>query len=235
MSSPERAAILITRPSPGAEETAARVAALGLRPVVAPMLSIRQLPLGRLPARIDAVLLTSRNGLLGLPAALHSVPLFAVGAATAAAARGDGFTDVRSADADGAALRLLVRGSVAGPRPVLLLPTARGQGAALAAGLRADGFTLHRRAVYEARRARSLPGCARAALADGLQAALFFSAETARAFVTAIRRAGLVDATRDVDACAIGAAAGMALEGLPWRRVRVAAHPTQDDLLALLR
>ncbi|HJS84717.1 MAG TPA: uroporphyrinogen-III synthase, partial [Acetobacteraceae bacterium] len=117
----------------------------------------------------------------------------------------------------------------------LLLPTARGQGAALATGLRADGFTVHRRAVYEARPSRSLPECARAALAGGLRAALFFSAETARAFGAAIRRAGFVDAIRDVDACAIGAAAGVALEALPWRRVRVAARPTQDDLLALLK
>jgi uroporphyrinogen-III synthase len=235
MSSPERAAILITRPSPGAEETASRVAGLGLRPVVAPMLSIRALPIGRLPKRIDAVLLTSRNGLLGLPPSLHATPLFAVGAATAAAARAHGFATVHSADADGAALRALVRGSMAGPRPVLLLPTARGQGAALAAGLRADGFAVHRRAVYEARPAQSLPAGARAALVDGLRAALFFSAETARAFVVAVRRAGLIDATRDVDACAIGAAAGVALGTLPWRRVRVAARPTQDDLLALLR
>ena len=235
MSSAERAAILITRPSPGAEETASRVAGLGLHPVVAPMLSIRQLRLGRLPARIDAVLLTSRNGLLGLPASLHATPVFAVGAATAAAARAQGFAAVHSADADGAALHALVRASLTGSRPVLLLPTARGQGAALAAGLRADGFAVHRRAVYESRPARSLPTGARTALVDGLRAALFFSAETARAFVAAVRRAGLVDATRDVDACAIGAAAAVALETLPWRRVRVALRPTQDELLALLR
>ncbi len=235
MSSPDRNSVLITRPSPGAEETAARVAALGLEPVLAPMLSVRSLPLRRLPARIDAVVLSSRNGLAGLPPSLHAVPLFAVGAATAAAARAHGFADVRSAEGDGAALRVLVRSSVAGSRPSLLLPTARGQGSALAAGLRTDGFAVHRRAVYEARAAGSLPESARAALADGLLAALFFSAETARAFVACVRRAGLVDATREVDACAIGGSAGMALETLPWRRVRVAARPTQDELLALLR
>jgi uroporphyrinogen-III synthase len=235
MSSPERTTVLVTRPSPGAEETAARVAALGLDPVIAPMLSIRALPAGNLPARLDAVLLTSRNGLLGLPSSLHATPLFAVGAATAAAARAHGFADVRSAEADAAALRVLVRGGVAGSRPSLLLPTARGQGRELAAGLRADGFAVHPRAVYEARPAASLPARARAALANGLLAALFFSAETARAFVACVRRAGLVNTTRDVDACAIGGPAGVALEALPWRRVRVAARPTQDDLLALLR
>ncbi len=149
MSLSERTAVLITRPSPGAEETAARVAALGLDPVLAPMLAIRMLPGDwLLPARLDAVLLTSRNGLLGLPPSLYATPLFAAGAATAAAARAHGFALVRSADADGAALRDLVRASVPGKRPSLLLPTARGQGKKLAAGLRADGFAVHRRAVY---------------------------------------------------------------------------------------
>jgi uroporphyrinogen-III synthase len=235
MSSPERRSVLVTRPSPGAEETAGRLKALGFDPVLAPMLSIRGLPFAPPPGRVDAVVLTSRNGLMGLTPSLRGTPVFAVGAATAAAARDAGFADVRSADADAAALRVVVRESVSGRRPSLLLPTARGQGGALAAGLRKDGFVVHRRVVYEARPAVSLPDGARAALADGVLAALFFSAETARSFVACIRRAGLVDAIQNVDACAIGGTAGVALEALPWRRVRVAARPTQDDLLALLR
>lgn len=234
MSSADSRRVLITRPAPGAEETAARVAAMGFDPVLAPMLAIRALPLARLPERIDAIVLTSRNGVPGLSASLHAIPVLAVGAATAAAARAGGFSDVRSADGDAAALRGLVRRTLPAA-PALLLPTARGQGGALAAALRADGCVVHRRAVYEARPARTLPQPARAALASGLRAALFFSAETARAFVAAVRRAGLDTETRAADACAIGGAAGVALETLPWRRVRVAARPTQDELLALLR
>ncbi len=207
---------------------------MDLDPVVAPMLIIRALPAQKLPERIDAVLLTSRNGLLGLPAALHGLTVFAVGAATAAAARAQGFTDVRSAEGDGAALHALVRATLP-DRPALLLPTARGQGERLATALRADGCLVHQRAVYQACPARDLPAAARTALRGRLRAALFFSAETARAFVGAVRRAGLDTETRVVDACAIGGPAGVALEGLPWRRVRVASRPTQDELLALLR
>jgi uroporphyrinogen-III synthase len=80
-----------------------------------------------------------------------------------------------------------------------------------------------------------LPPAAHAALAAGVRAALFFSAETAQAFIAAVRRAGLDTETRAVDACAIGGPAGVALRARPWRRVRVAARPTQDELLALLR
>ena len=50
---------------------------------------------------------------------------------------------------------------------------------------------VHQRAVYTSVHVRTLPAPARAALEDGLHAALFFSAETARSFVAAIRRAGL--------------------------------------------
>jgi uroporphyrinogen-III synthase len=94
---------------------------------------------------------------------------------------------------------------------------------------------VHRRVLYDARPVRNLPPAAGTALREGLHAALFFSAATARAFIAAVRRAGLDTETRVADACAIGEAARMALERLTWRRLRVAARPTQDDLLALLR
>jgi uroporphyrinogen-III synthase len=67
-----------------------------------------------------------------------------------------------------------------------------------------------------------------------LRAILFFSAETARQFARLLTRAGLREPVTSVDACAIGAAAAAAIEGLPWRRVRRAAQPTQDAMLALL-
>jgi uroporphyrinogen-III synthase len=81
-----------------------------------------------------------------------------------------------------------------------------------------------------------LPAVARSALtAGGLRAALFFSAETAQAGVRLIEAADLRDAVRTSDAVAIGQPAAVALEALPWRRVRVAARPDQDAMLALLQ
>jgi hypothetical protein len=38
-----------------------------------------------------------------------------------------------------------------------------------------------------------------------------------------------------VDALAIGQAAAVALQALPWRRICVAARPNQDAMLALLQ
>ena len=65
-------------------------------------------------------------------------------------------------------------------------------------------------------------------------AALFFSAEAARCMVRLVQEAGLEQTVGVAEACAIGPAAAVALGPLAWRRIRTAARPTQDEMLALL-
>lgn len=228
--------VLITRPEPGAQETAARVAAMGARPVLAPMLRIEPRAL-RLPTPLPAaVLVTSGNAIPALPDVLHDVPLFAVGAATAARARAAGFTRVESADGDASALAALVQARLPADRGALLLASGLRQGGALAAALRAGGFRVTRRVAYAAQPATALTAETEALLRAGVPlAALFFSAETAHAFVRLVRRAALGERLRESEAVSIGMRASVALEALPWRRIRVAARPTQDEMLALLR
>lgn len=233
MSSPR--SVLITRPEPGAHETAALLRARGFEPVLAPMLRIAQLP-ARLPdpARLQAVLITSGNALAALPPGFHAMPLLAVGDATARRAEAAGFTQVRSASGDAAALARLAAECLDPGGTALLLAAGRGQGNALAAALRQQGFEVIRRAVYAARPVRYLPAPAHAAIeAGGLYAALFYSAETAHAFVQALPNR-LYPALNTVAALVIGPAAAAVLAALPWRDTRVAAHPDQAALLALL-
>ena len=223
---------MVTRPEPGASETARHLRALHHDPIIAPLLHIRPLALAPF-GTVGAVLVTSGNAVPFLPASLHGVPLLAVGHATAGRARSAGFSNIASADGDAAALAELTRRACA-PGTALLFATARGQGAPLAAALRAHGFAVHRRAVYAARPAARMPPAATRALRDGrLAAALFLSAETARVFVRLLPPL-LHPALAAVDALAIGQPAADALCVLPWRRVRVSAKPTQDSLLALL-
>ena len=234
---PEAQVVLITRPEPGASETAARVAALGFQPVVAPLLEVRALrPRLPPPGRLQAVLATSGNAAAALPASHRCLRLLAVGDATASRARAAGFSNVESADGDAAALAALAARTCQANAAPFLLASGRGQGTALAAELRSCGFRVVRRVVYEAVPVPALPAAARARLAaNGLHAALFFSAETARHAVRLLRRAGLGEAVRGVEALAIGRPAAVALQALPWRRIRVAARPNQDAMLALLR
>ena len=89
--------------------------------------------------------------------------------------------------------------------------------------------------VYAAVPARALAPEAVAALRERrVRAALFFSAETARQFVRLAQAAELAAAVHDVDAVAIGRPAAVALQAMPWRRIRVAARPNQDEMLELL-
>ncbi|MBV8853679.1 MAG: uroporphyrinogen-III synthase, partial [Sinobacteraceae bacterium] len=109
-------------------------------------------------------------------------------------------------------------------------------GRELRTALEASGFCVVRREVYEAVPVEALPEAASAALRGRrLRAALFFSAETARCFVRLAQDAGVADSVHAVEAVAIGPAAGVALEALPWRQIAVATKPNQTEMLALLR
>jgi len=229
---PERRQVLITRPEPDAAETAAKVAALGFEPVVAPVLQILPGPFMSL-ARFDAVLLTSRNAVPALRPELRGRRVLAVGSATAARAREAGFTDVLDADGDASDLAALAERACA-PGSSLLVLHGQGQGGALVATLRSAGFRVRRRVGYSVASVRTFPAAGSTALAGGaVRAALFLSAETARAFVRLLptRRAA---ALGEVEALAIGQPAADVLTPLPWRRVRVSVRPTLDHLLGLL-
>ncbi len=229
-----RHGVLITRAAGAAAGVAERVRALGLDPVLTPLLVVRTVPVAW-PGRVDAVLLTSGNAVPALAGGPPGpgVPVLAVGDATAALARAAGAAAVESAGGDAAALLALARRRL--PRGArLLLASGSGQGAALAAGLRGAGFMVHRRVVYAAVPVGSFPAAAAAAVAGGgLGAALFLSADTARCFARLLP-AALRPALGGVEALAIGPAAAAALAPLPWRRVRVSVGPTLDQVLALL-
>jgi uroporphyrinogen-III synthase len=230
-------AVLITRPEPGAGETAARVAALGFAPILTPAIRI-QATAARLPAAgsVAAVLVTSGNAVDALPPAYRASRLFAVGDATAERARAAGFIDIHSAAGDAEALAGLVGRRQCPEDGRLLLASGRGQGQALVAALRVAGYRVLRRVVYAALPACDLSPAAVAALRSGqVHAALFFSAETARQFVRLVQRAGVADSLAGVDAISIGRPAAVALGALRWRGVRVAGRPNQDEMLALLR
>lgn len=105
------ARVWITRAEPGAARTAARLRDIGLEPIIAPLLAIENLtpPVPDL-APFNALAFTSVNGVTAFAALTpeRGCPVFAVGDATAQAARDAGFDDVRSASGDLHALARLI-------------------------------------------------------------------------------------------------------------------------------
>jgi uroporphyrinogen-III synthase len=63
--------VWITRARPEAEATAARIAALGWTPLIAPLLEIRPLPAPLELEGVGALAFSSRNGVRALAAAPH--------------------------------------------------------------------------------------------------------------------------------------------------------------------
>jgi uroporphyrinogen-III synthase len=204
--------LLIVRPRPGAEETAARARALGLEPIVAPLFETRPLDwVTPDPHRFDAILLTSANAArLGgdglLP--LLTLPCYAVGERTAEAARAAGFADVRTGPSDGAALAAMAERD--GTRSMLHLG---GRDHA------AIGNAVHI-AVYASEPTGALP-------AD--LAGMIVLLHSPRA---ASRFAGLAADRGTIVIAAISAQAAAAAGG-GWKEVAIAAAPRDEALLEL--
>ena len=107
--------VAVLRPEPGNAATAARIEALGLDAIRLPLFAVAPVAWDCPdPAAHDAVLLTSanavRHGGAGLER-LHALPVFAVGAATARAARDAGFDVALTGNADAAALLAAAKAS----------------------------------------------------------------------------------------------------------------------------
>src|SRR3954469_25816912 len=101
-------AILVTRPQPDSETTAAALRAKGFAVLLAPMLRFEQVSFhDDADARYSAVIVSSANALRAIEADLAgsrllALPLFAVGERSAEAARRAGFADVAVADGNAA-------------------------------------------------------------------------------------------------------------------------------------
>ncbi|TWA62301.1 uroporphyrinogen-III synthase [Azospirillum baldaniorum] len=236
--------LLVTRPAEDSEPLAARLRAQGFIVSAEPMLEIRWLD-GPEPdvGNVQALLFTSANGVRGYTRRTSRLdrPVYAVGDATATAARAAGFTRVESASGDVYALADLVRRRCTAAAGPLLHVAGTKLAGDLSAMLGESGFSILRETLYDAVPSARLSDGTAALLRTGtLDAVLFFSPRTARSFVRLVAEAGLIDRCRTVDALCLSPAVAEAARAYgelgvtPWQNVRVAPRPEQDSLLGLL-
>lgn len=220
--------LLVTRPEPDASETAARLRALDIEPVIDPMLFARTLNT-TLPAAdgFAALALTSANALRALHdrgeiPRLRKLPVYAVGDRTAATAREFGFAEVFSAQGNVDDLvALLAKAGVDGP---VLYATARQQSADLAKALAPHGVMVITAAVYEMNPASRLT----VQLGD-CDGALFYSRRTAETFA---RLAPESDRGRPGMLC-LSEAVAEPLLAAHFVRVSLADYPSEEAMMAL--
>ncbi|HEY3814434.1 MAG TPA: uroporphyrinogen-III synthase [Caulobacteraceae bacterium] len=209
--------VWVTRTQPGADATAARLRDLGHQPIVSPVLEVRRLKTTIDLDGVDALAFTSRNGVEAFSVLTNdgrALPVFAVGQATADAARACGFANVRSANGDVEALAALI----ASERPgVVLHPTAREPAGEL--GVRSV-------AVYETVPVEPTDALARL---KSIDAVLVHSPLAAR------RLAALVaPAQASPQFLCISQAAAAPLRAAGHEKVRSAPFPDEAALLKLL-
>jgi uroporphyrinogen-III synthase len=215
--------LLVVRPQPGSGETVHAALAMGFEAVAAPLFTIRAIDWIAPDPRPQALLLTSANGVHHggeALATLRALPVYAVGAATANAARAAGFTSIVTggngidaiiarAHADGVAslLHLAGREHHLPARPPM---------------------PIDRRIVYTADATDRLPEVARAALPEAVT--LLHSARAAGTFARLIDGSGIPRAILRIVAISEAARAGA---GAGWRATAIAAGPTDAALLAV--
>ncbi len=234
--------LLVTRPERDAQRTAAALCARGHQVRIAPLLKIEAIAgadLGAAPW--GALLMTSANAaraIAGHPrlAELRSLPVLAVGRRTAEAARAAGFADVTSADGSAGDLARLVTGRFSAGVPLLYLAgTDRARD--LASDLAPHRIAVRTVEIYRALAAEEFPPEIVAALRAGdVEGVLHFSRRSAEIFVQCAERAGVVAAAlRPVQFCiSAQAAEPLARAGAGAGKIRIAAQPEEDALVALI-
>jgi len=243
--------LLVTRPEPDGERTAAALRTRGHDVLVAPLLRVEAVADADLGDGAWAgVVITSANAARAIAshprrAELVKLPLFAVGRRSAEATRAAGFGDVTSADGDARDLvRLLVAripdfaGAQSGQRATgapLLYLAGEDRAVDLAAELAAHGVPVRTVVLYRTVKAAALPPPARAALAAGaLDGVLHFSRRSAEAFVDCARHAGVLDRALALPHYCLSSQVAEPLAAAGATRIHVSPRPDEAALLDLV-
>lgn len=233
-------AIFVTRPFPDNEKTAAALRAKGYEVLMSPMLRFEPLPFEHDPdVDYDAVLVTSANALRALQGdpdleRLQKLKVFAVGDASAEAARQMGFKSVASAAGDGVALRELVTKKLKKGKTLCYLA-----GADLSRDLDAElserGFTIVTHTTYKMVPVPRFSGLVTSAFnAHGIDAVLHYSRRSARAFVEAVRVSGVEILALALPHCCISPAVAAIVHEAGANRVIAAATPDEAGVFEAL-
>lgn len=229
--------LLVTRPQPEADTFAEDLRAAGHQPILAPLMTIEGS--GAQPQAlvqgVDAIALTSARALpfLVAPTSL-SLPLYAVGTASAKAARRAGFSRVIQAGGDAALLAERLRQDLA-RGSLVLHPSGADQARDLAGLLSDSGIAVRRRIVYRAVTAKVMPDAADLGLReDALDGVTFFSPRTSKTFVRLAAETGLAAKTAALAAYCLSPAVAAGLTGSTWRVIQSATRPDRAGMLEMI-
>lgn len=229
--------ILVTRPEPAAERTAAALIARGHEAWKVPLMQVEPIA-ADLAGHWGAVIVTSANAPAAIAQnsardALLQLPLFAVGARSAEAARIAGFGNVTSAGGDIRDLvRLLRQRKVDAAAPLLYL-AGEDRAADLVGELAGSGIAAEMRVVYRAVTAPFPDELVAALEAGDVQAVLHFSRRSAENYLAGAREADIAEQALAVRHYCLSAQVAEPLIAVGAKRVAVAPRPEEAALVEL--
>ncbi|MFC7048073.1 uroporphyrinogen-III synthase [Emcibacter nanhaiensis] len=227
---------LLTRPLHDSRILAHLLEARDHEAVIEPMMEVRCRPFEPPtdPTSYQAVIFTSANGVRAFrhhfPDSI--LPVYAVGPATATAAREAGFSDITSGSRDVEKLAQLIANDpeLDNSRPVLHVAGTHVAGE-LKKLLQKVGIELERWVLYEAEKVNQLSGTTLEMLDQGkIDAIPFFSPRTARIFLELVRAAGREETLNQIKALCLSAAILDVIQSVNWQAIRVAPEPNQNSL-----
>lgn len=231
--------LLVTRPQPDADRTAARLAALGHEALVQPLLTIAFNPPPADQERPGAILVTSQNAVRALTTwpqmrDWQAIPVFAAGPATARALADAGFKDVRTGARDSGSLADIVIETYLKNAGPILYPAARDRAGALAGGLFAQGYDVRTVEAYRADPVTRFDPDVRDALVRGqIDGVLLYSGRTAKTLKALAAAEGISDSLARPQYFLISRHVAGIVADLS-ARIQVAERPDEDSLLALI-
>ena len=189
--------LLVTRPQPDAEETAARLRALGHTAIIQPLLDIVFTdPPAHVPVP-GAIVLTSRNAVRAFvrwpQAGLWRDRLvFVTGPATMRTANAVGFTNVHAAAGDSVHLAEVIRTGFRPDDGTILYPAPRDRSGSLAEDLLRSGYDVCMIEAYRAEPAKQLdPQIMSDFRSRAIEGVLLYSPRTAAVFRTLVEKENL--------------------------------------------
>ena len=229
--------VLVTRPEHDAERTAERLMALGHEAVIDSLLRIEPAAFGAVQGIFQALAITSANAVRASGkeklAPFLPLPLFAVGESSAEAARLAGFSRVIVCEGDAHALaKALAENLPAHSRVLYLAGADRAQD--LAALVAAAEIEIETKVVYRAVPVTQLAKETLVRMQEGeIDAVLHYSRRSAETFLALVRKGSNGGTAGSIlHICLSDAVAAPLLQA--GFDVKVAAHPNEDALFALL-
>lgn len=228
--------MLVTRPEPDAQATLARLDALGISALAAPVM-VRQTLDASLPPPdgFTAMVLTSANAVRalaerGVLEQYQHLPVFAVGDRTAREASEAGFERVSSAA--GALQDLVNAMTIARMRGPIFYPTGKHQSADLAKALAPLGVMVATAKIYDMVAIEALPDQILAELGGEIGAVLAYSRRSAEIFATLAASLPRDRRSRLAMLCLSETVAEPLLEAR-FSRISLADRPDEDAMMAL--